>query len=238
MEDLQPVPDLSEEIGSRFQGAPWAEAVHNLDVLIIGAGGIGSWAALNISRLNPRHMTIVDPDVVDASNLSGQLYRTGDIGSRKARVTAGICNDFSNCYNVNFFNRPLEPHDVLNRQDGYDIIISAVDNMATRQQIFNLWKEDLSNHHPLLIDARMAAEVFQVFCLSPNTTKDNNEWLFSDSEADATVCSFKQTSFVASILGGFITNLVVNYTYNTVNPIVERPVPFYSQYKADLLMLE
>ena len=43
----------------------------------------------------------------------------------------------------------------------------------------------------------------------------SDNYLVSDEEATRTVCSFKQTSYVAQMIGGIITNIVINY-YNSI----------------------
>jgi molybdopterin/thiamine biosynthesis adenylyltransferase len=56
-------------------------------MIIIGAGGIGSFLASALSRIT-HDITIIDGDIVEAKNLSRQLYETPDIGKYKAEVLA------------------------------------------------------------------------------------------------------------------------------------------------------
>ena len=53
-------------------------------VLSIGAGGLGSFVAQALLRSGCRWLTIVDPDLVDRTNLPRQLYFAGDLGQPKA----------------------------------------------------------------------------------------------------------------------------------------------------------
>jgi adenylyltransferase/sulfurtransferase len=58
-------------------------------LLIIGAGGLGVPAALAAARMSCAHLTMVDPDRVELSNLARQIiYRVSDLGLPKAEVCA------------------------------------------------------------------------------------------------------------------------------------------------------
>lgn len=56
------------------------------------------------------------------------------------------------------------------------------------------------------------------------------QYLFSDDMADATVCSYKQTSFMANMIAATMVNLFVNWCANLVGNF--RPVPFFTEYDA------
>lgn len=63
-------------------------ALRAAHVGIIGAGGLGSNVAMMLARSGIRHMTIADPDIVDASNLNRQAYFPDDVGSPKVLALA------------------------------------------------------------------------------------------------------------------------------------------------------
>jgi molybdopterin/thiamine biosynthesis adenylyltransferase len=66
-----------------------AEAVARAQILIVGCGGTGSLVAMNCAHLGFRHLTVCDPDVLDASSLNRFIpARPQDIGRRKVDVTA------------------------------------------------------------------------------------------------------------------------------------------------------
>lgn len=66
------------------------------------------------------------------------------------------------------------------------------------------------------------------------------DWLFSDEEAETTLCSYKQTSFMANMIGSIITNLFVNFCANDIEgdskPMIERDLPFLTEYNATMMM--
>ena len=85
----------------------------------------------------------------------------------------------------------------------------------------------------------MAAENFQILCIRGDDTYNieryKNEFLFSDEEADATICSYKQTSFCANMIASYIVNLFVNFVANQCDPLMERDLPFFIEYDASLM---
>ena len=122
----------------------------------------------------------------------------------------------------------------------YNIFIAGFDNMTARRDLYNIWKK--TSEAQLFIDGRLNAEEYQVFCF---TKKDvllqeryEKEYLFSDEEADATVCSYKQTTYAASMIGAVIANLVANFCTNAGEPFIERNLPFMISYDASMMMFK
>ena len=126
-----------------------------------------------------------------------------------------------------------------------DIMICGFDNMEARHIFFDKWLDhvnSLSNDDKgkcLFIDGRLAAENFQVLCMKGddvfNIRKYRNSFLFSDSEADETICSYKQTSFMANMIASIMVNLFVNFCANECDPLVPRDLPFYTEYTAETM---
>lgn len=85
----------------------------------------------------------------------------------------------------------------------------------------------------------MAAEEFQVFAIQGDDIRAmklyEEEWLFCDSEAEETLCSYKQTSFMANMIGSVMVNLFVNFVANECDPIFPRDVPFLTTYDASTM---
>lgn len=205
------------ENNSRFQGAMWFEAMKNISVTIAGLGGIGSWTALLISRLNVGKITLIDPDTIDIANMSGQLYENHDISEFKARAIRHMLIRFSRYYSCNVYTNTVENCYL----DG-NVFICGFDNMNARKAAFNKWLDMISvsscKEKYLFIDGRLDAEDFQIFCIQGNDDyhikKYMSEYLYADSEVDEAPCSFKQTSYLASMIGSFITNIFVNFVSN------------------------
>jgi len=102
-------------------------------VLLLGAGGLGSPAALYLAAAGVGTIGIIDMDVVDASNLQRQiLHNTDRIGERKvdsAKKTLTLVNPD---VNVVTYDVRLGADNILDIIDGYDVIVDGTDNFPTR----------------------------------------------------------------------------------------------------------
>ena len=229
---------LVEETSSRFSSAIWYDAVRAKSVLLAGVGGIGSYVAFLLSRMKPASITMYDPDIVEPANMSGQLYKKQDVGQAKVDSIANMMGDYSGYYNTMSIRERFERD-----SQAQDIMICGFDNMAARSLFFIKWKEHLSMLQPeerkkcLFIDGRLAAEEFQVLCITGDDLyhqqKYMDEYLFSDAEADATVCSYKQTSHCANMIASVMVNLFVNFVANECDPLIPRDLPFLTTYDAE-----
>ena len=232
--------DAPSDNTSRFRGAPWFETIKNTSFSIIGLGGIGSYVAFFLSRLRPRNISLIDGDSVDASNMSGQLYRTSDIHASKVNAASWIMRDFSDYFNSTAINIRVTARN-MNIIGPYTFC--GLDNMTARRDCFRLWKARFGNSSDaLFIDGRLAMEEYQIFCIPGGDTERQNtyekEWLFSDGEAEETVCSLKQTSFMAGAIAAMMVNIAVNYFTNVALSAPIRDVPFFTSYSGSCVYLK
>ena len=228
---------LVEETTSRFSGAVWFENIRTKDVTLAGLGGIGSYVAFLLGRLHVHSITIYDDDVVELGNMSGQLYSRSDVGKRKAWATYNKIQEYADYYDVNVFEERF-----IATSPCTNIMICGFDNMVARRTFFQAWKEQLpetGRDQYLFIDGRLAAETLQVFCIKGddeyNINRYDTQFLFRDEEADETQCSYKQTSFMANMIGSIIINLFVNFCANQCDVLVPRDLPFLTEYSAETM---
>lgn len=234
---------LIDESTSRFNSAIWFEEIRKQTVILAGLGGIGSWVAFLLGRLKVASMILYDDDRVDGTNLSGQLFANCDVGNTKTMGVHRLLREYSNYYSIYSHNRKFDLDSSTE-----DIMMCGFDNMDARKTFFRKWmdhvksksKEEKANC--LYIDGRLAAEEFQVFCIKGTDDylmkKYEENWLFDDREAEETLCSYKQTSFCANMIASVMINLFVNFIANKCNPIIERELPFYTNYDAERMYLK
>lgn len=235
---IRELPEVDTNKVSRFSSAKWFEAMRTISVSIVGLGGIGSAALYNIGRLNPMHIDIYDFDTVEEANMSGQMFPEEAISMSK---TSAAFHYIKNNYfpDVDVFAKCAEMSEIHSTS----ITVCAVDNMETRKNIFNSWKRNLcyySNEERkkfLFIDGRLSAEEFQIFCIKGDDVENQQiyaeTYLFKDEDAEQTVCSYKQTTYCASMIGAMIANFIVNFVINIkCNPLIESNVPFFTFYSA------
>lgn len=231
---------LVDEATSRFSGAIWYSAIQSKTITLAGVGGIGSYVGFLLARLKPAGLYLYDPDIVEQANMSGQLYGSGDLGQAKVSSLHRMLQVYANYYNSVAYQERFTAE-----SEATDIMICGFDNMEARKLFFDAWEDRLLSKPEeergkmLFIDGRLAAEEFQVFAIQGNDIRAIREyrskWLFSDAVADETICSYKQTTFMANMIASVMVNLFVNFVANECNPIIDRDVPFMTQYSADTM---
>jgi len=102
-------------------------------VLLLGAGGLGSPAALYLAAAGVGTLGIVDMDVVDASNLQRQVLHNIDrIGERKVDSAKKTLTNLNPDIDVVTYDVRFGADNVLDIIDGYDVVLDGTDNFPTR----------------------------------------------------------------------------------------------------------
>jgi adenylyltransferase/sulfurtransferase len=105
----------------------------NSKVLLVGAGGLGSPAAMYLAAAGVGTLGIVDFDQVDISNLQRQLlHGTKDVGRPKVESAAERLHDINPEVKVITFREPLSSANALDIIKDFDIVINGSDNFPTR----------------------------------------------------------------------------------------------------------
>lgn len=116
------------EVGERGQ-----QALLGAKVLLLGAGGLGSPAALYLAAAGVGTLGIVDMDRVDASNLQRQvIHRLDAVGERKVDSAAEAIAALNPDVVVNRHGVHLDASNVIELISGYDVIIDGADNFPAR----------------------------------------------------------------------------------------------------------
>jgi molybdopterin/thiamine biosynthesis adenylyltransferase/rhodanese-related sulfurtransferase len=102
-------------------------------VLLLGAGGLGSPAALYLAAAGVGTLGIVDMDVVDASNLQRQiLHNMERIGDRKVDSAKKTLTALNPDVDVVTYDVRLGADNVVDIISGYDVVVDGTDNFPTR----------------------------------------------------------------------------------------------------------
>ncbi len=108
----------------------------NAKVLCLGAGGLGSPAALYLAAAGVGTVGIVDMDVVDASNLQRQILHNLDrVGERKVDSAKKTLNALNPDVNVVTYDVRLGADNILNIIADYDVIVDGADNFPVRYML-------------------------------------------------------------------------------------------------------
>lgn len=232
-----------DETSTRFSGTEWYYKIQRQSVIIAGVGGIGSNLAFQIARLHPFKILLYDSDVVEKVNMAGQLYAYTDVGKFKVtsvqEMLSLYCPGVSIYTIAENFTRLCTP--------GY-IMMCGFDNMKARKMYFSSWKSLVDTLEPrkkancLFIDGRLSIDTLQVFCIRGddeyNISRYSREYLFEDNEAEETLCSMKQTTYLACMIASIMTNLFTNFTANLLNPVIPYDLPFFTEYDSQNMIFK
>ncbi|HKQ10634.1 MAG TPA: molybdopterin-synthase adenylyltransferase MoeB [Rhizomicrobium sp.] len=117
----------------REVGGPGQAKIRKARVLIVGAGGLGSPAALYLAAAGIGTLGLVDDDAVSLSNLQRQiLFRTSDIGRPKVEAGAQVLKALNPGVQIQSHKTRLDPANAMALITGYDIVADGSDNFATR----------------------------------------------------------------------------------------------------------
>ncbi len=102
-------------------------------ILLIGAGGLGSPAAMYLAAAGVGTLGIVDFDTVDVSNLQRQLlHGNKDVGRPKVDSAADRIHDINPDVIVKGYREPITSANALDIIRDYDVVINGSDNFPTR----------------------------------------------------------------------------------------------------------
>jgi len=105
----------------------------NSKVLLVGAGGLASSAALYLAACGIGTIGIVDFDTVEASNLNRQvIHGVEDIGKLKVDSAKSAMERVNPDVNIVSFGERLTPQNVLSIIGGFDVVMDASDNFGTK----------------------------------------------------------------------------------------------------------
>lgn len=234
---------LLDESTSRFSGAEWFDEIQRQSIIVAGVGGIGSNLVFQLARMHPASLFMYDDDMVEAVNMSGQLYARNDIGKSKVAAMTDMITAYTNMQNV----YAIKDRFTANTEAG-NIMMCGFDNMQARKEFFRAWcnrldsMSDEDRKKCLFLDGRLSIDTLQVFCIVgddvPSILRYSEQYLFDDSEAEHTVCSMKQTTYLACMIGSLMTNLFTNFVANLLDPIIPYDLPFFTEYDAQNMIFK
>lgn len=234
---------LIDESTTRFSGAEWFNEIQKARIIVAGIGGIGSNVAFQLARMIPANLTLYDDDNVEMVNMAGQLFSNNNIGESKVDAIANMIYNYTSMKQV----LAIKDKFTLDKEPG-DIMICGFDNMRARKTFFNSWCNHISNKSIeerskcLYLDGRLSMDTLQILCIKGddqyNIDRYEREFLFADYEADATVCSRKQTTYLACMISSLMVNLFTNFIANSLHPVIPYDLPFFTEYDAQNMLFK
>ncbi len=111
------------------------ERLQSSNILIVGLGGVGSFAAEFLVRSGIGNLTIVDGDTVDITNINRQLPAlSSTIGKNKTDVVAERILDINPEINLKKINEFLEPErmEEILTQEKFDYVLDCIDSLSPK----------------------------------------------------------------------------------------------------------
>ncbi|MDM1046502.1 tRNA threonylcarbamoyladenosine dehydratase [Myroides sp. 1354] len=110
------------------------EKLKNANVLVVGLGGVGSFAAEFLARAGVGNMTIVDGDTVDITNINRQLPALhSTVGKPKVHIVGDRLMDINpelNLTRIEEFLSPERTHEVVTEE--YDYVLDCIDSITPK----------------------------------------------------------------------------------------------------------
>lgn len=129
---------LARGLGRYFSIAA-LEALRAAHVGVIGAGGLGSNVAMMLARSGIRNLTLIDPDIVDASNLNRQTYFPGDVGSPKVLALARHLIALEPEMRLVAHELAVTDENAESLLAGCPVVVEAVDRAETKALLYEIF---------------------------------------------------------------------------------------------------
>lgn len=128
----------------RLVGDAVMDKLRNTHVMIIGLGGVGSWAAESLMRSGIGKMTVVDFDEVCITNTNRQLHAIqGMVGQKKAMVMGERLKKINPQAEV--ITKPLfynQENQAQIMEDKPDYVLDAIDNLTAKCHLLNFCRQN------------------------------------------------------------------------------------------------
>ena len=167
------------------------------NVTLIGLGGLGSVVSMYLAAAGVGHLTLVDHDHVELSNLQRQIaHATDDIGTKKVDSAEKRLLALNPTINIVTVDHILETEDFDRILPNTDVIVDATDNFESR---FHINEQSVRHQRPLVSGAAIRLEG-QVSIFNTEKSAPCYRCLYSkDSISNTESCS--ESGVIAPLLG-------------------------------------
>ncbi len=173
------------------------QALLSSHVLVVGLGGLGSPVALYLTAAGIGHLTLVDDDKVELSNLPRQiLYGEHDIGNCKATSAAAKLHTLNSDCQIDVHTTRLTGNALYEDIVSADVVVDCSDNFATR---FLLNEATQALHKPLVSGAAIRLEGQVTVYDARETENACYRCIYQDTGEIEQTCS--ETGVISPLLG-------------------------------------
>lgn len=178
-------------------GAEGQEKLLQAKILIIGMGGLGAPAGIYLAAAGIGHLTLVDFDTVDLSNLQRQIVHfSEDIGRPKVESARDTLLDLNPEITITAVNKKLSESEMSQKIANSDLVLDCSDNFTTRFMVNRLCVEQ---KRPLVSGAAIRMEG-QISVYRPDLENDPcYQCLYKGGDELDETCT--QTGVLAPLVG-------------------------------------
>ena len=114
----------------------WSIEIEAFSSFCVGAGGLGSPALLYLAAAGIGHLTVIDDDTIERSNLQRQiLHADDDVGISKAESAMLRLRELNPTISIEVYAERLTSENAMQLIQGHDIVLDGTDNIPTRYLI-------------------------------------------------------------------------------------------------------
>lgn len=133
--------------GKLLLGDNKQERLEKSHILIVGLGGVGSWAAEMLCRAGVGSLTLVDADVVDVTNINRQMPAlVNTVGEPKCNVVAERLKNINPSIRLSVKQLFITPENIpdLLKESKFDFVVDAIDTLQPKEALIrNCWKQNI-----------------------------------------------------------------------------------------------
>jgi molybdopterin-synthase adenylyltransferase len=172
------------------------ERLAEQQVTVIGVGAIGRQVALQLASIGVRHLTLMDFDHVDETNVTTQGYRHREIGIPKVEAARRAVLEIDPTIRVQTIDDRFRSKHPIGSS-----VFCCVDSISAREAI---WRQ-VASRARFWCDGRMLAEVIRVLTVAEFQGREHYpRTLFAQSEAQSGSCTSRSTIYAASVAAGLM----------------------------------
>jgi len=203
-------------------------------IRIIGCGGIGSPTAIILAKMGFKRFVLMDDDTVEPHNLPNQFFPVEALGMLKVEALAIQILQFNPDVEIEVVPERFTDDFKWPHPTPREIAIVATDTLKSRACVW--WRCKNKPHIELYLDARMAAEQFEVHAVRPADLSDQRRYeatLFQGRAPDSDrggrelrkpvdlPCTARAIAYNTFVLGGLVAHEVKKYVMNELTTGLE-----------------
>lgn len=194
---------------------------HSVPIHIIGAGALGSWVAFFLLKMGFSNIHIYDFDIVEEHNLPNQMFMEQQIGADKVDAVMAM-NSLFHEEDESRIKPYAKKIDDTNAHTLRGIVLSCVDSMAARKEIYEL----AYKYGPATcwIEGRLSIYGAYLYSLDRKDQavfEKYEKTLYADTEAEVSACGISQTALPAAVNAASMMVMQM-IEYLNGNPLVNR----------------